>query len=356
MTCQDPGDRGPISTTVGHAWNPLLVAHEDRLGRLLRHNPLYGLTEPVIDHLERGRHGRPPLLDSRAARAERALNDLCRRSHAVGFLDGLPIDYPFLAPPRPLPSEGEMTALGWPPAVCQDIPQLAQRSEGASVRLKGYAGWLLTEPRFLEECRRLDQLWCALPDADRPRFPLWRGQFRPDLPEGHRPTASEAGSAFAREFLVSCERWGLAGMASWDLPHPQGALFTNPLPQGAPAQPRQGLHLFLPIHYPLTGDDDLLGKILREQQVLARQVGLPHSAAGLPHHMAYAKILEVDHWERVLKARFAPKPPRGFIARLEEAIAKALRISVVQVEKYRKAISACRRGMRDQVAILKFKT
>ena len=90
-------------------------------------------------------------------------------------------------------------------------------------------------------------------------------------------------------------------MASWELPEPQGALFPDPLPPRAPARPRQGLHLYLPIHYPLTGDDELLARILQEQRALADQVGLPRSAAGLPHHRAYATILEVLHWERAIR-------------------------------------------------------
>ncbi len=97
--------------------------------RLPQTNPLYCLTEPIIARLEQPRLGRPPLLDRRAAVAERALNHLCRQSRAVGFLDGSPIVYPFFSPPPPLPSEAQMIALGWTPAVCQEIPQLAQRAE-----------------------------------------------------------------------------------------------------------------------------------------------------------------------------------------------------------------------------------
>ena len=238
----------------------------------------------------------------------------------------------------------------------REIAQLSQRVADAAVRLKGYAGWLLTEPAFLAECRSLSQRWDALPDADRPRFPLSRGSFHSNLPEELRRTASEAGVAFGAEFFHFCDRWGLAGMASWDLPEPQGPLFPSLLPPGAPALPQRGLHLYLPIHYPLTGDDDLLARILRDQQTLAAEVGLPRSAAGLPHYKAYATILEVIHWERVILSRFdSARPPRGSVGHIKDAIAKTLGISIDQVAKWRQAISSCRRGRRDAVPPLKIK-
>ncbi len=175
------------------------------------------------------------------------------------------------------------------------------------MRLKGYAGWLLTEPTFLHDCRSLAQRWKDLPEADRPRFPLRRGSFHSDLPERTPHDRLRGRRRRSRaDFFHYCDRWGLAGMASWDLPDPQGPLFPNLLPHGAPALPQRGLHLYLPIHYPLTGDDDLLARILQEQRCLADQLGLPRSAAGLPHHKAYATILEVLHWQRVIPDRFGP--------------------------------------------------
>jgi hypothetical protein len=106
----------------------------------------------------------------------------------------------------------------------------------------------------------------------------------------------------------------------------------------------------------LTGDDDLLARILQEQRSLAADAGINRTAAGLPHFKAYATIFEVLHGERVITGRYsrAIRPP-GFVGLIKEAIAEALGITVDQVEKWRKAISACRRGRRDSVAALKIK-
>jgi hypothetical protein len=91
---------------VDPAWNDFGTRHADWLGRWPQINPVYRLVEPAIARLEQPRLGRPPLLDHQAAVAERDLDCLCRQRNAVGFLDGCPIVYRFLAspslrPPRP---------------------------------------------------------------------------------------------------------------------------------------------------------------------------------------------------------------------------------------------------------------
>jgi hypothetical protein len=357
MAPPSPEVRGPSLTNIGRAWDHLRETHATWFDPLQQVNPLYSLTEPIIARLEQPRLGQPPLLNPPAAAAERALNDLCRRCHAVGFFDGLPIVYRFFSPPPPLPSEAEMIAAGWTPAQRRDMRALAQRADDASVRLKGFVGWLLTEPTFLEDCRSLAERWDALPDPNRPRFPLRLGQFHPALPEELRATPLEISTGFAQAFVQFCDRWGLIGMASWDLPEPQGPLLPNPLPPEAPALPRHGVHLIIPVHYPLTGDDDLLRQILQQQRGLAAELGLPPTAAGLAHYRAYATALEVLHWERVIISRIGPRQTRrGSVGFIKDAIAEALGISVDQVDKWRRAISACRRGRRHLVPALKVKT
>jgi hypothetical protein len=319
--------------------------------------PVCQLTEPIIARLERSRPRRAPLLDRTAAQAERAFIDLCRGCCAVGFLEGAPIAYPFLSPPAPLPTDAEMIAVGMTPIVRRELRQSAQRSADAAARLKGYAGWLLTEPAFLEACRELEVRWAALPPGVRPRFPLERGSFHPGLPEELRPGAFDDDAAFGADFFRFCERWGLLRMAAWNLPHPQGALLPDPLPPGSPAAPPQGLRLYLPVHYHLSGDDGLLADIVREQRVLASQAGLPTSAAGLPHYKTYARFLEVLHWERAITSRLdAGRIPRGWGHEIKAAIAETIHVSVDRVDKCRRTISACRRGRRDSIPELRFKT
>ena len=118
--------------------------------------------------------------------------------------------------------------------------------------------------------------------------------------------------------------------------------------------PRHGVHLILPLHYPLQGDDGLLKQILGFQKQRAREQGLDESLAGLPHYRAYASMLDVLHLERVIRARCcAGRRPQGLVSRIEEAIAAVLDGSLAQVQKLRKAIAACQRGHRARVAWLR---
>ena len=119
-----------------------------------------------------------------------------------------------------------------------------------------------------------------------------------DAPEESSPAPDEVRS-FASDLTSLFDRWGLIGMATWDLPLPQGPLLPSLLAWAArlPYPPR-GSTLILPVHYPLTGDDDLLTVILEQQRFLAERLELDASVAGLPHYKIYARLLEVLHHDR----------------------------------------------------------
>lgn len=313
--------------------------------------PLYCLPEPAIARLAQPHLGRTALLDEAAARAERDLLGLCLRHCAVGYAGPRPISYPYLTPPLPPPGPDLLAVMGWTAARGMAAAVGAATAGRASARLKGYAGWLSTEPAFLEAAAALARRWEDLPESARPDLPLQRAT--PALaPSGidPGPPATDPVGAFAADFAAFCDRWGLTGMATWDLPTPQGPLLPALLPAGSPALPDRGVHLFLPVHYPLMGDDELLADILRQQRAEADRLGLDASVAGLPHHIAYAQILDVVHLERTIAGRYAAdRRPRGFVGSLIEAIAEAMGQSVDHVRRLRKAISACRRGRRAAV-------
>jgi hypothetical protein len=287
------------------------------------------------------------LLTAEDARAERAFTDLCRRYPAVGCWQGWPVIYNLLQPPLPLP-DSLLQQLGWTRQQQLAAQRLVAGSPERAQRLKGYAGWLLTEPAFVQETKELANRWEALPADGRPGFPLRRPLTLPGA--GATPALSPAGAAFEQEVRRFLDRWGLTQLASWDLPEPQGPLLPNPLPPGSPAVPAHGIHLFLPLHYPMQGDDELLRQIFHLQRGGARDLGLTESLAGLPHHKGYASLFDVLHLEQAIKARLDSAQKRGGrITRVEEAIAAGLDISVAQVQKCRKAISACLRGRRSRV-------
>jgi hypothetical protein len=220
-----------------------------------------------------------------------------------------------------------------------------------SLRLQGYVGWLLTEPAFLAAAGQLAGRWHALPGHERPPFPLRRLHRHPQAAGLSAPSAPAA--AFADDTRAFLDHWGLSELATWDLPVPQGPLVPSPLPPGAPGLPAHGVHIVLPLHYPVPGNDDLLQQILDCQRQFARMQALDESLAGLPHSKAYGGMLHVIHVERVARTRLGGgAAPRGFVDRLEKAIAAVLGGSVEQVRKLRKAIADCRRGRRARITWL----
>ena len=295
------------------------------------------------------------MLDEPAERAEQDLFELCRRKCVVGYEGGRPVEYPYLSlsPPIPLPARDKHPDLGWSRAHWGTAEHVLGKARQINERLAAYAGWLSIEPPFLEAVQGLQARWKKLPDHLRPEFPLRRVPVVTVAPEGSSPAPDEVRS-FASDLTSLFGRWGLIGMATWDLPLPQGPLLPSLLPEGSAALPAEGIHLILPVHYPLTGDDGLLTVILEQQQSLAERLGLDASVAGLPHYKIYARLLKVLHHERTITGRYARAVrPRGSVKVMVGALADGLNLSDDQVERLRKAISACRRGQRAEFARLR---
>jgi hypothetical protein len=312
--------------------------------------PLYCLPEPAVRELARAVNKRPAILNKEGARAEREFSRLCIDHFAVGCWEGRPVGYHLQQVVAP-PTTAELQGTGWTPQQQTLALKLARGAVDACQRLKGYAGWLLTDPTFVQEAGALAARWHALPTAKRPTFPLGRTL----LPRARHlpPVALPAHRVLARDVNTFLDRWGLTRLATWDLPEPQGPLLPNPLPPNSPALPTPGVHLILPLHYPLQGDDDLLRQVLDFQRQGVRALGLDESLAGLPHHKGYASLFEVLHLERSVLGRLpGRRVPHGFATHVQGALAAGLAVSLAQVQKCRKAISACLRGQRGHVAWL----
>jgi hypothetical protein len=253
--------------------------------------------------------------------------------------------YELMQPSVGLP-EALLKQAGWTKQQQLQAQQLTRVTQEQRQRLKGYAGWLLTEPTFLQEKQELADCWQAMPPDERPSFPLTRPLV---LPEGslRREPSSPVPEPFELRVQVFLDRWGLTQLATWDLPVPQGPLLPNLLPPGSPALPVHGIHLVLPLHYPLQGADELQRQIFEFQKQAVRDLELPESLAGLPHHKSYASLFDVIHLERAIRSRLPPgRPARGFVSHLEEALAVGVDVSLDLVQKCRKDIIACLRGKR----------
>lgn len=191
-----------------------------------------------------------------------------------------------------------------------------------------------------------------MPADERP-YPIARSVRLPVPPREAQP-ARRTVAEFQQDLNEFLDLWGLMGMLTWDLPQPQGPLLPAPVTADSPAMPKHGLHIVLPLHYPLTGTDDLLRQIRQQQVYLARDLGVDTSMAGLPHYEAYGQMLEVHLLELAIRSRYGkPGQRRGLVTVMEAVMAETLKRSVDQVQKLRKAISACRAGKRASVRWLR---
>lgn len=308
--------------------------------------PVYALPLPAIECLARSaRANQQPPFDGPTADAERVYTRLCEANGVVGFRGTVPIAFPLLVTARTelSPLAG---AFDWSPTQLAAVRGLLERGDETRRRLRGVIGWLLTEPAFMAQVAEVRHLFETLPSAHRPRFPLGRVL----AVSNHTPEASLG--AFNSALARLLDRWGLTQLASWELPAPQGPLLPDYLPAGAPARPAHGVWVYVPVHYPLRGDDELQQRVVEYQRQQVAALGIDPSFAGNTHHETYDRVFRLLHLERAMRSRF-PTAPVGLVGRIETAATEVLGLSIERVQRLRKVISACRRGNRASVKELR---
>jgi hypothetical protein len=337
------GTRAPMNRTDRHAGLRRLLPHlPECLGDA---DPVYALPQLVIDALARRSRLGCPLFDARAARAESTFTTFCEQTGSVGWWSGLPVQFTVLDAVRArIPAE-VLARLGWA-RYETIIHALLGRCDRIRERLRGIVGWLLTEPTFLQELAEVRCLFEKLPLGERPWFPLGR------LLVAHEDTPEVPLCAFGDALGQLLDRWELVGLASWDLPIPQGPLMPNMLPTDALAQPRGGVQLHVPTGFPLEGDDNLHAQIVQAQHREAMRAELDESRAGTPRSVVYGRMFQLIHLERAVRSRF-DTAPAGLVGRIETAATDVLGLSLERVQRLRKIVSACRRGRRASVRELR---
>jgi hypothetical protein len=265
--------------------------------------------------------------------AERQLAALCDRYNAVGIISRKAIPSSFLNPPPPVSiTREQFQQHGWDQFgayedVIRQIEQADQRADPFRQQAAAYIGWLLTNPAFLREVRELRQTeqLAALP-----------------------PSAPSESLAYAN----FCQRWQLSGMASWDLPVPQGPILTSVGLPATVASQDTGFQFSFPVTMRLPARLDIraVHSEIREtnspphlaewQQILSQEgkqdVGLARFADILPLHFYRnialgsrysARFPGWTEWLDKLFARFLDNRSEDSVKKLRLAVEKRLRAS-----------------------------
>jgi hypothetical protein len=343
---------GPVHNVLAE-WDSFRKAHSAWPAKLGDVSVAYCLPDAAINTLAKPFGNRKAFFGELLAAAELDFSKFCTKHHAVGWWQRRHVVHGLLQRSSE-PGAEDMQRAGWTSQQQGAARELIKKADEAAHRCKGVMGWLLTEPAFIAEAASLHHEWLGLPSEYRPTFPFLRTGFADHPRAATPPSGVKDYWLHLGRFL---DRWGLIGMATWDLPLPQGPLMPTPLPLDARAMPEHGVHIVLPIHYPIQGDDDLLKQIHQSQQQRARELGLNESFSALRHYRAYSNMFDVLHLERAILSRTGEsKPPFGFRLRVQQAIAGGLNLSTEAVQAYCKMIAACRKGNRSSIGRLNART
>jgi hypothetical protein len=222
---------------------------------------LYRLPIKTIRALQKPPEGRSPVMDDRNCEIETAFTDLCDQTNAIGYWNGGFINVHYLRSKKSLSiSPAQRDLLNWTPTQVIQAERLSQRGDSISARLKGVAGWLITDPEFIRARDDQASRWGKLPADSRPLM-ISRSLKLSARPQSDSESPEEV-IQFQEDLNAFLDKWGLMQMLTWDLPAPQGPLLpATSSVSDAPSIPKHGIHLVLPLHYPLTGNDDLLHHI-----------------------------------------------------------------------------------------------
>jgi hypothetical protein len=282
--------------------------------------------------------------------AETQFDELFLRFRAVAVCNDRPILYRWLLPPlSPFPKEQleGMLKLGWTAEQIRKVPRTVQFADDISMRVQSIAGRRICNPEFLAERDRLRIEWLALPDNHRRQLPLLRTLKLSQCVDWlEAKAAPKALAAFLRMFDDFCTKWHLLGMPTWDLPDPVGPMWPEMISK-AQSDSDDSLVLRSPYDFPIL-DSDGVGPVAREQH---EQAAKSRGITDLKRWQTYARLLEIDHWERVLTMRYRDyKRPRNWINFLEATIGELMDRDAERIQKHRKQMRALKHGKRKTLS------
>lgn len=285
-------------------------------------------------------------------KAEQRLRALCSHMQAIGYRPESDkwIRYPLLMPSIKSPevrSQSDLIALGWEPHQIAELPALTQRANNVDLRLAGVAGRLIADPEFLKQRDELRKQWNSVPQADRPELPLCHTPVATAPPPDDRKIRANSRLArFLDRLDGFCDRWQIFEMVTWDLPLPDGPHWPRMLPVKTTDASQSTTVLQTPVRFGLRSDDGT-GNVHQQEHETAM------AAAGIDDVGSWktcTSLLKIDHWERVLKTRYAGRQrPQNHIMMLTSIIAAEFDMDGERVTKLRKLLNSLKAGRRTSL-------
>lgn len=260
-------------------------------------------------------------LGSSAIAEVRRVSELAAEVGGIGFWNQRAIHYRFLEPPR---SNGllvwEGTLWGRSESEIRQVGKMLQeRLDRIDQYVRGYVGWLMSNPSFRSEQRQLLQEFRVEIAAE--GFPARRAIRNAD------PATI---SIFHERCLLHYDRWILDGVEAPDLPIPVAPQFPAPMP----AETSRGiLSHTIPAYFPVSGQGwmaDMLSDA-RPTDTAMPQLSewfaiIQKDDAKLNRISGYCRRLRLLHYWRGLMVAF-PKGLRIAKTRMASAFADFLKVS-----------------------------
>lgn len=280
--------------------------------------------------------------------AEEEFDSVCLGIRAIGLSVSGPLACDYLLPPftaRDADLLRRMGAFGWTSKEMDLAITVFHRSQNSLMpRMKAIAGRRISDPCFLHNRDEIRSIWKQLPPDERPALPLRKIAHpeRSTMPDG-KPASAEL-QAFFTQLDAFLRKWRLREMITWQIPLPEGFQW----PDLRTSKSEEGMVVFhTPPDFSLQETDKLGSIVSVEHQRSARAKNL----TDLKRWDTYARLLEIDHWQRVIHERYtACDRPRAFLTKLDDVLGAILFIDPERVKKLRWELRMLQAGKRSTLS------
>lgn len=212
--------------------------------------------------------------------------------------------------------EKQLRSHGASAATIREFSRIARREDESVTRWQnGYAGWLATSAEFHQDLGSVRQAFGD--QGGRARLP----RIEPTL-TGHPRDSSD----FIARWLPFCQKWGIEGLATWDLPIPMRPQITTPCFYPPEYLAASGVLLFVP-WFLLRHRGFDLNEVGEQNQLLLTSPGLKEWTSPKEKNwgpLRYHTMLKLFvYFELALKRRYSDRL-RGRVAAFDQVFIELL--------------------------------